>query len=278
MSGITRKQARLFKKQIRKLYGRNYIPLITPDNALSIGDILIKKRDIIPIADSSVFKKESISFVEGKPFNLNITSSSKINLTTKLKGSNILTEHFKINEAGLVVNFSSANQMFLKVNGLRQQSIKDFMPLRKELLKRYARTELSSKVYIVRGLVYADKYYLQYSGTNGGSLAFNLKGKVESLDAELNADFSLQWRKDVGYSMESSKGGVLAYRVSGVRLKRHLISSDLHNLILNGMPEEDVLNELSLKDREKLIEKDAIEIIDLTDEVILHNLEYSELG
>lgn len=273
MAELTRKQAQLVKRQIRKLYGRNYIPVITGDSTLSIGDILLEKKDIVAVIDSSVFNPSNVEFVEGKKANKNITSSSGVNLTTKLQGEAILSEHFKINEAGLAVQFSSENQMFLKVKGIRQQSIKNFVEFRKELLNKYVSGELSSKVYVVRGLVYADKYYLQYSGSQGGTIGFNLDAEISSANADVNADFSLKWKKEVGYNIDGSNGGVLAYRVSGVRLKRHLMTESIHRNILNGMSEADALDLVSFNERKELLDNDAIEIVDLTEEVLLYNEE-----
>ena len=195
MSGITRKQANLLKKQITKLYGRNYIPLRTGDSPLSIGDILMSKHDITPVLDSSVFDKKNIDFVEGNKVSRNITSSSEIDISTKLKGEAVLSENFKLGEAGIMVQFTSKDQMLLKVKGMRQQSIKNFIAFRKELLEKFSKGEVSAKVYIVRGLVYADQYYLQYSGSKGGNIGFNLDAKVNDIAAEAKADFSFKWKK-----------------------------------------------------------------------------------
>ena len=269
MSELTGKQARLVKRQITKLYGRNYIPLITSDSTLSIGDILLSETDISPVIDSSVFDDNLTEFVEGQKVSKNITSSSEVNITTKLKGEAILSEHFKIDDAGIAVEFNSSNQMFLKVHGMRQQSIKNFIAFRNAILDKYSKGEISSKIYIVRGLVYADKYFLQYSGSNGGTVGFNLDAEVSTIDIEASADFSLKWKKEVGYHIDGSNGGVLAYRVSGVRLKRHLIPDGVQNRILLGMSESDALNMLSFEERKNLIDNDALEVVDLTDEVLV---------
>jgi hypothetical protein len=269
MSELTKRQANLVKRQITKLYGRNYIPLITTDSTLSIGDVLISADDITPIIDSSVFDSSLIKIVEGNKVNKNIVSGSDVNISTKLKGEVVLTEHFKIDDAGLAVDFKSRNQMILKVLGIRQQSLKDFVAFRSAILEKYTKGEISSKVYIVRGLVYADKYFLQYSGNNGGSIGFNLNADANLLDIEASADFSLKWKKDVGYHIDGLNGGVLAYRVSGVRLKRHLIPETVQNRIMNGMSESDALSLMSFDDRKALADKDAFEVVDLTDEILV---------
>ena len=269
MSKLSRKQARVIQLEISKLYGRNYIPLITGDSTLSIGDILESKRDISPVIDSSDFSAAGTKFSEGRKENKNITSSVGINMTIKLKGEAVLSEHFKLDEAGIAVNFTSSNQMFLKVQGIRQQSIKNFVTFRNELLKKYTKGEISSKVYVVRGLVYADKFYLQYSGKKGGTIGFNIKADLSAVEAETQADFSLKWKKEVGYNVDGLNGGVLAYRVSGVRLKRHLLPGSVHKNILKGMSEADAMDTIAFNDRVKLLNNDALEIVDLTDEVLL---------
>jgi hypothetical protein len=269
MNGFTRRQARILRRQIAKLYRRNYIPLLTSDSTLSIGDILHSKHDLIPIIDSSVFSKESTASIDGAKTNLNITSGSEVNLSFKLKGENILTQYFNLEDAGLLVEFTSKDQMFLKVQGLRQVSLTNFIAFQKEFLEKYCKGEISSKAYIVRGLVVADTFYLQYSGSNGGTIGLNLDAKVEIVKADINADFSLKWKKDVGYSIDGSNGGVLAYRVSGVRLNRNSLPEDIHEKILNGTSESDVLASLPIDYRKDLLKKNALEISDLTDEIII---------
>ncbi len=269
MSGITRKQARLIKRQISKLYRRNYIPLTTPDSTLSIGDVLEKKNDILEFIDGSIFDSNNIEFNEGNKINMNIISSSETNISLKLKGESILSELFKVEEAGLSINFSSSNEMLLKAVGLRQQNMKNFADFRKELLSKYVAGELSSKVYVVRGLVYADKFYLQYSGEKGGGIAFNIDTGIKGANAEVDADFSLKWKKNVGFHINGLNGGVLAYRVSGVRLKRHLITQKTNDNILRGVSEADVLSTISFKERKELLKNDMLEVVDLTAEALI---------
>ncbi len=270
MSGITRKQARLLKEQIRKIYGREFIPNVTGDNSISIGDILLHSDDYVPVVDSKEFDPKIVKFVEGKKVNRNITSSSDVSISTKLKGEATLSEYFKLNEAGLAVHFSGEDQMFLKIQGGRQRSMSNFIEFRKHILSQYTKGDISSKIYIVRGLIYADKYSLQYSGKNGGNVGFKLDGEINSSEIDVKANFSLKWQNQVGYNVNADKGGVLGYRVSAVRLKRHTIPLDIHRKILDGMSEEDILNNLSFEQRKKLLENDSIELVDATDEVI-HN-------
>ncbi|MEZ4938954.1 MAG: hypothetical protein R2799_15300 [Crocinitomicaceae bacterium] len=270
MSELTNKQGKLIQRQIKKLYNRNYIPVRSGDNTLSIGDVLTNAKDTVPIIDSSEFSKKAVKFVDGNKRNINLTSNSDINLTTKLAGSADFPEYFDLEEAGLIVEFHNNNDMLLKVRGIRQQSIKNFVDFRKELLSRYTKGELSSKVYIVRGLVYADKYYLQFSGNKGGKVGFNLKGKAHVADFGANADFDVKWKKDVGLNINAPKGGPLAYRVSAVRMNRHLIPADLHAKVVNGNNEADLLDNLAFASRKALMEANALEIVDATDELLLN--------
>ncbi|MCB0479350.1 MAG: hypothetical protein KDC84_14370 [Crocinitomicaceae bacterium] len=270
MSELTNKQSKLIQRQIKKLYNRNYIAVKSGDNTLSIGDVLTDMKDTVPIIDSSAFPKKATKFIEGNKRNINITSDSEVNLTTKLKGSADFSEYFDLDEAGLIVEFQNNNDMLLKVRGIRQQSIKNFVEFRKELLSRYTQGELSSKVYIVRGLVYADKYYLQFSGSKGGKVGFNLKGSANVANMEADADFDIKWKKDVGFNVNAPKGGPLAYRVSAVRLNRHLIPTDLHDKIVAGNNESDLLDNLAFGTRKALLESNALEIVDATDELLLN--------
>jgi hypothetical protein len=155
------------------------------------------------------------------------------------------------------------------VTGIRQVSLKNFYALRNEILKKYINGEISSKVYVVRGLLYADQYYLQYSGSKGGSISFTLKGSIPGTSVDANASFSAVSRRDVGYEIDGSNGGVLGYRVSGIRFNRHMIPLSLQEKILDGMSESDVLDTLSFTERSELIQNNVLEIIDLTDEIVL---------
>jgi hypothetical protein len=271
MSGITKKQARLLRKQIRKIYGRNYIPNLTGDNNISIGDILLDDNDETPVIDSQEFSQDLTKFVEGNKLNMNISSSSDVSISTKLQGEAKFSEYFKINEAGIAVEFNNENQMFLKLSGCRQRSMSNFIEFKKHILERYTKGDISSKVYIVRGLIYADKYFLQYSGVNGGTIGFNIDADIEPSNVDLSANFSLKWRKEVGFAMDGLNGGVLGYRVSAVRLKRDKINRSFQGRILDGIKEEDVLNNTSFNERKELLTSDAIELVDVTDELLIKN-------
>ena len=271
MIGITKKQARILRNQIRKIYGRNYIPNLTGDNNISIGDVLMGSHDEVPVIDGKEFKSSLIKYVEGNKMNMNIASSSEVSISTKIKGEATISEYFKINDAGIAVDFSSANQMFLKLSGCRQRSMSNFITFKKHILESYTKGDISSKVYIVRGLIYADKYFLQYSGKKGGSVGFSVDAKVKAIDVELNANFSLKWKKEVGFGIDGLNGGVLGYRVSAVRLNRDKISNKIQAKVLNGIKEEDVLNNINFAQRKDLLSEDALQLVDATDELIIKN-------
>lgn len=92
-----------------------------------------------------------------------------------------------------------------------------------------------------------------------------------------NADFKIKWKNDVGFSIDGYQGGVLGYRVSSIRLRRHLRTEGVQSLILSGMSEADAINTLSAKERKSLFEKDAFDLIDVTDELVAIENEYSEV-
>lgn len=262
----------MMSRCIKRLYGRNYLSLITCDSTLSLGDILERKRDICARVDSSVFSPHSTEFVEGKKENRNITSGSKVNLKTKVSGEAILLEHFKLAEAGLAIEFSKSNQMFLKVVGIRQQSLKNFIDFKKEVLEKYTVGDLSPKFFIVSGVVVADKFYLRYSGKNGGTVGLNVKPNLPAGETELSGDFSIKWEKDVGYGVDGASGGVLAYRVSAVRFNREKLPRSIQQEILNGKSEMTILEELSNADRKKVVHDGILDVPDLTEELLNEEL------
>lgn len=265
---LTKKQTRILERTISKIYGRNYIPLTTPDGTFTIGDVLASKNDTVPIIDSSMFPVSSVSFTQGCKMNCNITSSSEVDISLKLKGEAVLSDFFKIDEAGLAVNFNSDNQMFLKVIGLRQQSMTNFIEFRNELLSLYKQGKISARSFAIRGIVYADQYYLQFSGSRGGTIGLSLMGDVKPADIDVDANFSIKWKKEVGFSIDGTEGGVLAYRVSGIRFKRHMMPDAIQKKVLDGISETNLLDKLSISERTGFIKEDALEIVDLTNEVI----------
>jgi hypothetical protein len=273
MSELTKRQAGLIRRQINKLYGRNYIPLLTTDSTLTIGDILESKHDIMQLVDSSSFSKSSTMITEGEKVNKQITSDSSVNITFKAKGQAVLSEYLKLDEAGIGVEFTSNNQMYLRVIGMRQQSLKNFLDFRNELLNKFLSGEITSKVFVVRGLVYADKLFMQFSGTKGGTVGFSVDAKVESIKTAIDTDFSCKWTKDVGYNVDAPNGGVLAYRVSGVRLRREFLPENIQKKILKGVSEATALSTLTVTEKQELINMHALDVVDLTDEVLLERNE-----
>lgn len=276
MIGLSKRQAKILKRQIKRIYGRAYIPLRTSTTTITIGDVLLAKKDTSPYVDSSVFNDEVTAHVQGKGVNQNITSSNSMSISFKAAGQVDPSGIFEDVEAGLSVSFSSSNQMFLKVLNMREKTAKNFPLLRDHILAHFRDGSLKSKVYVVRGLVYADKYFLQFGAQKEGSLHFNLDASSSTGSPRVNGDFSAKWSKDVGIDIDGSNGGPLGYRVSSVRLKRHRIPENLLEKILAGMPEEDVIDSLETGERIKLLDADTFEVVDSTLELAEIELEEGE--
>ena len=260
MSGISKRQARLLRRQISRMYNQNFIPLTTGDSTLGIGDILSKKKDIHPIKDGSLFPM--IDMVEGKPGNHLILSDSSIGISTEVKAGNP-----PITEA--TVQFASANQMLLMIKGLRMQNVKDLAGFKQYVLKKYSEAELSSRVFIVSSVLFADQVFLQFSSQKGGKVQLAFQGKTKFAREALDTSFSVEWRKDVGYDLEFTSGGVLAYQVSRLRLNPENANESYRERILNGEPNEAILDTISLDERSALLKKGAIGLIETTDYAIV---------
>ena len=234
---------------------------------MSIGDILVSRKDTIPYIDGSVLDKDAIQFIDGPGSNQNITSSSSMGLSFKAKGAVDPSGVFQETEAGLSVSFNSSNELFLKVLNMRQRSVKNFLDLRDEILSKFASGDIKAKVFVVRGLVLADRYFLQFGSRKEGSVHLNIKTDLADIASNVEADFDLKWSKDVGYTIDAAQGGVLAYRVSSVRLRRHLIPAPVEERLLAGMTEGDAIDTLSTDERMQLLDQQAFEVVDSTFEL-----------
>lgn len=266
MAGVTRLQTRILRRQIRKIYGTNFIPVLVPTAPISIGDILISPKDFNAIVDSSEFPSNLIKSTNGPKNSINIVSSNMTDLSVKARGEGSLSEYFQLGEAGIAVNFKGENEMFLKLNGTSIQTIRNLPEFRNYILKRYVDGSLNAKVYIVNSLIRADKYFLQFSGQQGGTLVLDLKVKPKQTNIQVNSDFNFKWSNRVGYSIDGSNGGVLGYKVSAVRLNG---LKSPNKLINHHLMEADGLSLLSSSHRQKLVETELLEISDVTNELVL---------
>lgn len=266
MTGISKRQARTLEKQLSRLFGRHYTAVRAVNNTLSIGDILTTRKDNVPHVNGNQFSGSAILSTDGPGINKNIFSSSKMSISTKIKGEMDLRGQFDIDEAGITVSFESENDMFLKVHNLRQRTVDNFPKLKKEILNRFYKDDLKAKVFIVRGVVIADKFYLQYGSNKNGTLGIKLDPKHSITDIEVNADFNIKWSDQVGFSIDGSNGGILGYRVSKVKLKRDKRPSRIQDLILTGISETEAIDNLTLREKQELLDIGAFDIIDATAE------------
>jgi hypothetical protein len=276
MSGLTRKQAKILQKQIGRIFGRDYTPARTANNSLSIGDILTSRKDSVPYVDGGQFNKDSITYKDGAGFSQNIFSSANMSFSFKGSGKADGKDLFDIEEAGISISFESEKEMFLKLQNVRQRTIDNFVTLRKEILSKFTKGDIQSKVFVVRGIVVADKYFLQFGSKKSGSVGLTLDADFKDKNAVVEADFDLKWQNDVGFFLDGKEGGVLAYRVSSVRLRRHLRPKKVQDLILSGMNEAEAINNLSFSERDELVKKDAFDLVDTTNEFAMLENEFED--
>ena len=268
MSNMSKKCRRALGRLLTERYGRSFVPLTTGDSTLTVGSILENVEDTVPIVHGSVMGVKPSDIASGSRENLNLKSSSSIQVEFKPKGEASHPGLFKIDEAGLVVRFSGEGQVFLKVIGIRQQNLQDFLAFRAKVLERFVDGSITADMHIVRGLVVADRYLLQCGRKRDGLLALKLeasdKRKVVSLS--LDADFSIKAARSVDYQVEAPKGGVLAYRASAVRLIREALTKGMNRRILNGAGHAEILAGMASKDRRALLSDGALDVADVTDE------------
>jgi hypothetical protein len=122
----------------------------------------------------------------------------------------------------------------------------------------------------VRGLVIADRYYLVYSGSSGGTVGLTFDGSFDGTvhEASVNAEFAVQWASSVGYSVDFPDGGPLAYRVSSVRCRRHRRPESIQKRILDGASESEALDALTSDERRELVADDALDMSEATFELM----------
>jgi hypothetical protein len=270
MAGLSWLQTRLLSGEIRKIYGRSYLPLRTSESTITMGDVLTRRKDIVPYLDGSLFGDEAIKVTAGEKVDRNIVSSKNVEMSFKAAGTIEPNSLLKEAEAGMTVKFTSQNQLFLKVIGMRQETVMDYPKLHKAVLTRYIEGGLPANTYVVHGLVKADMYLLVFGGKSGGEVGLEFKGKPNTgADlASINVEFGLKWTKSVGYNIDAPNGGPLAYRVSAIRINRCKRNVEFWTLLQKGATEPEILNGLTFKQREVAIEKGEVEFVPISDELI----------
>jgi hypothetical protein len=266
MKSMSRKSRRALGRILSERYGRNFVPLATGDSTLSVGSILESGEDTVPLVHGSVMGVKPSDLASGSKENLNLKSSSSIQIEFKPKGQAAHPGLFKLDEAGLVVTFSREGEVFLKVIGIRQQNLADYLAFQEKVLERFVEGRLSPNMHIVRGVVAADKYLLQCSRKGEGLLALKLEASDKRKGATLtvDADFSIKTSRSLDYQVEAPQGGVLAYRASAVRLRREALTRSMNKKILEGVRQEEILAGLSKRDRNSLVMDGVVALADVT--------------
>jgi hypothetical protein len=268
MPGINRHQAKLLQQQINRIYNRRYVTLQSSDQSLDIGDVFESRLGAVDlILKGSLLTPTATMLDSGVKINRNIASSSEVSLTFKAAGEAKLNDIFKLEEAGFLVSIGSKNAMFLKLLGMRQEAARDFMALRKAVLERFVTGALSPRVFVVRGIVRADRYLLVYSGGKDGQVALNVKVDAEVADLAVDGAFKVGWSKNVGAIVDAPDGGPLAYRVSGIRVRRQHRTRAMGRRILDGANDVEALSDLSESERHELLQADALDLVDATPEL-----------
>jgi len=263
---ITRRQARIMERFVSKRFGKNFIPVRSTSSLISLGDVMEKRKDDIARVDGDLFEASKLSTTNKLGEDETITSEVGVTVTNKFKGKAIPVGDFSIGEAGLHVSFSKSRKMFLQLWQPQQIGLSDFPSFRTELLDRYLAGDISPKVYVVDGVLLARQFYLKFSSSGGTDLMLDLKAKVSGSPVE--GGFSFRSSTDRGRTLNGLNGGILGYQLSSVRLRREQLPKVLYRRMLEGVPDDVILDELTPAKKLELIDADALTVQRVTHEVL----------
>ncbi|MEL7159922.1 MAG: hypothetical protein AAFN92_04130 [Bacteroidota bacterium] len=263
---ITRRQARMMERFVSTRFGRNFIPVRTTTSLISLGDVLEKRKDDIAKVNGDLFEASKLRTTNKLGEDETITSEVGVTVTNKLKGKAISVGDFSIGEAGLHVSFSKSQKMFLQLWQPQQIGLSDFPAFRTELLDRYLSGDISPKVFVVDGVLLARQFYLKFSSSGGTDLMLDLKTKVAGSPVE--GGFSFRSSTDRGRTLNGLKGGILGYQLSSVRLRREQLPKALYQRMLEGVPDNVILSELTPNKKLALMDADALTVQSVTHEVL----------
>jgi len=240
-----------------------------------MGDVLKHRHSPVPELDGSLLPISSDEVTVGAKINRQFMTQSSVDVSFKAAGV-VSTPEGAIaqGKAGLIIDFGNASSMYLKVLGLCEHTIKDMGELNSKVLTKFASGGLSAQVYVIRGMLMADRFFLQFGGTSKGQVGLELDADINvgAAKAKVDVGFKLGWSKAVGFDLDALNGGPLGYRVSAVRIRRPARPQRVTDAILKGATESEATDTLTLSERAMLIETGQIDMTDCTDELIC-NLE-----
>lgn len=263
---ITRRQARIMERYVSNLIGGNFIPVRSTNTLISLGDVLEKKKDDIAKVNGSEFVATGRTTTNNFGTDEVITSEEGVTVETKVSGKTIDVGDFSLGEAGVHVSFSKAKKMFLQLRNLHQIGLANFPVFRTELLDRYLAEDISSKVFVVDAVLKAQQFYLKFSSSGSTELMLDIKARVSG--SPVAGGFSFRKSTDRGRTLNGLNGGVLGYQLSSVRLRKEHLPKRLYLRTLEGTSDDVILDELTITEKQELMDADALTVQRVTHEVL----------
>lgn len=266
-TNITRKQANALGNYIDATYHRRYVPVRSANAPIRVGNVLRRRRDTMFEVSANNFPAALTAYEEGPSLTDFYVSDTSVAVDFSAAGNLGATGKRASPTGGLTVRFTRANQMFLLLRNVRQRSLSNYNAFRQEYLRKILRGEVPKKGHVVRGVIYADQYYVKYSRSGGTDLAFDLAGQTGTFSGD--TAFSYRSASDKGRFLDGSQGGILGYRTSALRINRARLTRSQQRRILEGLREDELIASLSVDDAKAMVNDAALDLVDSTEAVIL---------
>lgn len=279
MNVISSRQAALLRLQIRRLYKTNFITVHSQDTNISIGDIMSSRNNETVVLDGKQIPEEYTRTTVGKKLSRNIVTGNLNSFSTKITGEFVGTYKLGEEETGINLGFSGESQMALLLRSTTRTRLANFIEFKRYVLSRYTEEDLSARAFIVDEVLEAEQFFLQFGGTKGGELGVVFDLPVTKYSPALSAQAKIlhTYQKNTGFSIDGREGGVLAYRVSKIKLLRERLKSKFIEKLIDRYDEPDLLDSLSKADRTAIAKDEGFDMVDKTADLIIDHEQMLEV-
>ena len=279
MSFISSNQSRQVRKEIRRIYSKNFIPVHSQDTIIKIGSLLENRQGETVRLDGLEIPAEYTKSVHSKfKTNKNLLSRKIKSASVLLAGEKIGPKKVEEDQTGLKYAFSNSKQMVMLLRGTHRTRLSNFPKFRNYVLENYTSGDLSPKVFVVDEVLESDQFFLQFGAESSGELGIMLdlpSAKYNPMAAE-KAKITYASQNSIGFSVDGRDGGVLAYRVSSIKLLREKLNSRYLDRMSYERRDADVLEAISVADRKAIAKDEGFAFVDKTDAFLLEHEEMQD--
>jgi len=273
MSLLSRKQGQIIRRQIRRDYQRNFIPVISQEINIGLGDILDRRVNGEVYLDGDQFPKELLVSSSRNRLSKTIKTASETNISTMAEGKTLIGGVVPVGKIGVKFTFSGANEAVMVFRNMSHFRLDRLVDIRDYVIDRFTTKDISSKVFVVSGILSAEQLFVQFSGSKGGEFGLSLDvdpGEFEGDNTQIDtASVLATYRKNVGFDLSAPNGGVLGYRVNRIRLNDTVVESKFIDALREQYDEEQLLEKISVADRKALASDGGFSFSDDTDGFII---------